>query len=172
MNKKLEDLMRQASFHQMYGEEPVPMSNIKMYKNIDIDTTESKKILGLDFAGNAELRMFASRIHDQMEEQTRRLTNRIVEIQDMKFRRFIHNILSLDFGYEFAGCGIEVVEPNHLKLVDYLSGDFLTLYIERTDIASPTNHWIELKWELYHHGKKLRDGRDFLNMEVKVNWSY
>lgn len=171
MNKKLEDLMRQANFHQMYGEEIVPMTDIKMYKTTDIDLTEAKKNLCLDFAPDSELRVFAAQLHDQMQEQTRKLTNRIVEIQDMKFRRFIYNITSYDFGYDFIGCEIEVVKPNHLKLIDVLSRDFLTLYIERTDIANPTNHWIELKWKLYHHGTKLREGRDFLNMEVKVNWS-
>lgn len=171
IDERLKDLGRQASFHQMYVGEAAPYVDPVIYKNTEISTEKVKKILGLDFAGNAELRMFANRIHDQMEEQTRRLTNRIMEIQDMKFRKWLYTVVLSDFGYDFIGCQIKPIKQNAVKLINLLTDDFLILHIERTEIAVPTNHWMELEWELYQHGTKIKEGRDFLNMEVKVNWS-
>ncbi|AMW61463.1 hypothetical protein JUGLONE_84 [Bacillus phage Juglone] len=167
IDERLRDLQRQASFHQLYGEVSVP-KNVKMYKNTEVKTEESKKKLGLDFAGNAELRVLSYKIHDQMQEQTRILTDRIREMQDMKFRKWLYTVVLSDFGYGFIGCKMESVEPNHIRLTNVLSDDSLDLYVERTEVENFTNQWMELQWELHQKGEKIKEGRDFLNMEIKL----
>ena len=95
------------------------------------------------------------------------ISDKIREIQDMKFRKWLYLVVLEDFGYDFIGCKIEPVEQNTVKLTNISTDEFLILYIERTEVGSPTNHWMELKWKLYQQDKKIKEGRDFLNMEIK-----
>lgn len=171
MNKKLEDLMRQASFHQMYVGESVPYVDPVIYKNTNIDTTEAKKKLELSF-NKEEIMEKGIRWQDTWSRYMNDLSDRIREIQDMKFHNWVKTtVLSGHYIYSFQDYVVEVIKPNTVRLHSKSLDDFLDLYIERTDIANPTNHWIELQWKLSHHGRLLKEGRDFLNMEVKMNWS-
>ncbi|AGY48485.1 hypothetical protein Spock_85 [Bacillus phage Spock] len=168
MNDKMRDLMRQASFRQMYYVDGnLPTSEVTMYKNTGIDTTEAKKKLKLSFNTEEKVTNSANRWQDVWSRHMNDISDKIREIQDMKFRKWLYLVVLEDFGYDFIGCKIEPVEQNTVKLTNISTDEFLILYIERTEVDNLTNHWMELKWKLYQHDKKIKEGRDFLNMEIK-----
>ncbi|AGY46592.1 hypothetical protein BigBertha_84 [Bacillus phage BigBertha] len=164
---RMRDLMRQASFHQLYGEVSAP-KNIKMYKNTEVNTEEAKKKLKLYFDIDGKMREDERKFHDQFREWSNSIAMKMTEMRDMKFRKWLYTVVLSDFGYDFIGCKMESVEPNHIRLTNVLSDDSLDLYVERTEVENLTNQWMELQWELHQKGEKIKEGRDFLNMEIKL----
>ncbi|ASR79861.1 hypothetical protein JANET_97 [Bacillus phage Janet] len=164
IERRVEEINRQDSFHQMYGGVPEPLYNIDYSKNDEVVTPKIKQ--------NLELKQPYMYDVDLMQEVTDKLINTYKKMQDDKFLKWIDDVV-LSGVSGFEEYTTEIVNHshdkiNHMKIRDAYTGNFLDLYVEKTEVVGYNNQWVELQWNLQFFGKSLKEGRDFLNMEVKL----